>query len=56
MVRATHGVHNGAYYWECQIVKLNDFYCNNPQTDPHVRIGWSTRQGEETFIEFVDFC
>ena len=39
MIRATHGVHNGAYYWECQIGKSGD---NNS----HVRVGWSTRQGE----------
>ena len=39
MIRATHGVHNGAYYWECQIGQSAD---NNA----HVRIGWSTRQGE----------
>ena len=39
MIRATHGVHNGAYYWECQIVKTED-------SGSHVRVGWSTRQGE----------
>lgn len=39
MIRATHGVHNGAYYWECQIGQSHD-------TNSHVRIGWSTRQGE----------
>ena len=39
MVRATHGVHRGAYYWEAEVL---------PTSDPnaHVRIGWSTRQGE----------
>jgi hypothetical protein len=39
MIRATHGVHNGAYYWECQIVPTSD-------SAAHVRLGWSTRQGE----------
>ena len=39
MIRATHGVHNGAYYWECQIGQSVD-------DNAHVRIGWSTRQGE----------
>ena len=39
MIRATHGVHNGAYYWECQIGKSTD-------SNAHVRVGWSTRQGE----------
>ena len=39
MARATHGVHRGEYYWECQIL---------PSKDPnaHVRIGWSTEKGE----------
>ena len=39
MVRATHGVHNGAYYWEIEIL---------PHRSPNaaVRIGWSQRQGE----------
>lgn len=39
MIRATHGVHNGAYYWECQIVPTFD-------DGAHVRLGWSSRQGE----------
>lgn len=39
MIRATHGVHNGAYYWECQILQSVDI-------NAHVRLGWSTRQGE----------
>jgi Set1/Ash2 histone methyltransferase complex subunit ASH2 len=39
MVRATHGVHNGPYFWECEILK--------PSTkNSHVRVGWSTRFGE----------
>lgn len=39
MARATHGVHRGEYYWECQIL---------PSDDPnaHVRVGWSTEKGE----------
>lgn len=40
MIRATHGVHNGAYYWECQIVQT----LTHPSA--HVRLGWSTRQGD----------
>ena len=39
MVRATHGVHRGSYYWEVEVLK--------PESDSaHLRIGWSTRQGE----------
>ncbi len=37
MVRATHGVHSGAYYWEAEILSVDK--------NSHVRIGWSTRQG-----------
>ena len=41
MVRATHGVHNGAYFWEAQILP------SEPIDDQaHVRLGWSTRMGE----------
>jgi hypothetical protein len=43
MVRATHGVHNGAYYWECEV--LTPPVTENRE-DAHIRIGWSTRQGE----------
>lgn len=39
MVRATHGVHRGAYYWEMEMLE--------PQgPNAHVRVGWATRQGE----------
>lgn len=39
MVRATHGIHRGCYLWEAEILA--------PQSEnAHVRIGWSTRQGE----------
>jgi len=41
MVRGSHGVHGGAYYWEVLILE--------PESDPenaHIRLGWSTRQGE----------
>lgn len=39
MVRATHGVHFGSYFWEAEILPGQD-------ADAHVRIGWSTREGE----------
>lgn len=39
MVRATHGVHRGAYYYEILVLPpLSD--------NAHVRVGWSTRRGE----------
>ena len=38
MIRATHGVHSGSYFWEIEIL----LGC----PDSHVRVGWSTRQGE----------
>ena len=41
MVRATHGVHNGAYFWEAQILSPEPF-----DEHSHVRLGWSTRMGE----------
>lgn len=68
MVRATHGVYRGSYYFEVEIlphtpskhiIALDNVngYGNNDtissgdaQSDaqfcPHIRIGWSTRQGE----------
>lgn len=39
MVRATNGVHSGSYYWEAVVL-------NEVSSKCHVRIGWSTRQGE----------
>lgn len=49
MIRATHGVHVGPYYWECEILP----HISSPDTvdldnslQPHVRVGWSTRFGE----------
>lgn len=39
MIRATDGVHNGSYYWEIQIMK-------SQSENAHVRLGWSSRQGE----------
>lgn len=41
MVRATHGVHRGSYYWEMEVLYPPDEFDNC-----HVRVGWSTRQGE----------
>lgn len=78
MIRATHGVHHGSYYWEAVILapepiadaeakkvgdssqeeeeEVEDGEERNQEKDsaeldtavyePHVRIGWSTRQGE----------
>lgn len=39
MVRATHGVHVGSYYFEVEVLQGNG-------EDAHVRLGWSTRDGE----------
>ena len=39
MVRATHGCHDGSYYWEALILRPLS-------TDAHTRLGWSLRQGE----------
>ena len=52
MVRATHGVHTGSNYFEVEILKpsetgfVNVDDSGEPLPTPHVRIGWSTRQGE----------
>eukprot|EP00605_Chrysophyceae_sp_TOSAG23-4_P001000 GSChrysophyteH1.ASY1.ANO1.1101.1 assembled CDS len=42
LVRSTHGVHNGAYFWEAEILPPDD----ESIAGCHVRLGWSTRQGE----------
>jgi Set1/Ash2 histone methyltransferase complex subunit ASH2 len=42
LARATHGVHNGAYYWEAEILDLLPGSFPNS----HVRLGWTTRQGD----------
>lgn len=39
MIRATHGVHHGGYFWEAMIL-------GSSSAEAHFRIGWSTRQGE----------
>lgn len=41
MVRATHGVHNGPYFWEAEILPSDP-----PNEQAHIRLGWSTRLGE----------
>ena len=41
MVRATHGIHWGSYYWE-----LLELVLLQSSPDSHIRVGWSTRQGE----------
>jgi hypothetical protein len=53
MVRATHGVHNGAYYCEVEILppdtttlKTDETQSENNVPDSHIRLGWSTRQGD----------
>jgi Set1/Ash2 histone methyltransferase complex subunit ASH2 len=56
MVRATHGVHVGAYFWEAEISSSTssasvseaaaDVECRpHSISDAHIRLGWSTRQG-----------
>lgn len=54
MIRATHGVHLGPYYWECEILpspSSSSSSSSSPSTDlqPHVRVGWSTRFGIMTY-------
>jgi hypothetical protein len=46
MIRATQGVHSGSYYYEVEILA--------PESeDAHVRVGWSTRQGElQSFVGY----
>lgn len=43
MIRATHGVHSGSYYYEALIM-------NWPEDDSahlaHFRVGWASRQAE----------
>lgn len=39
VIRATHGVHRGSYYWEVEILESSE-------ENSHIRIGWSTRNGE----------
>ena len=40
MVRATHGVSRGTYYYEVKVCA-----CLNNE-DGHTRIGWSTESGD----------
>jgi hypothetical protein len=42
LIRATHGVHNGAYFWEAEILDPLPGMHN----DCHVRLGWCTRKSE----------
>ena len=50
MVRATHGVHLGSYYFEVEILDPaasdRSTSLNKSLPPSHVRVGWSTRQGE----------
>jgi hypothetical protein len=60
MIRATHGVHFGPYYWECEILPSPSAAGvaggdgggggagggGRQGLDSHVRVGWSTRFGE----------
>lgn len=59
MVRATHGVHRGSYYYEVEVLphtppKADEGIQGSSSGEPphqalpspHIRIGWSTRQGE----------
>jgi hypothetical protein len=52
MVRATHGLFRGSYYFEVEILKKSDFVppttsSSSADLPPaHVRVGWSTRLGE----------
>jgi len=43
MVRATHGIHAGAYFWEAKV--LQPVLGGVGTEGAHVRLGWSTRQG-----------
>ena len=54
MVRATHGVHRGSYYFEVEILRsydseqsyLQSIKSSKCAANGHVRVGWSTRQGD----------
>ena len=51
MVRATHGVHSGAYYCEVEILqpevsRMDEHGKQIMLPESHIRLGWSTRQGD----------
>lgn len=54
MIRATHGVHSGSYYFEAMILnwKENEQEDNANQNhneaveEAHFRVGWASRQAE----------
>lgn len=51
MVRATHGVHSGAYYCEVEILppevsRVDEHGVHTALPESHVRLGWSTRKGD----------
>lgn len=47
MIRATHGVHSGYYYYEALILNRNEEEkLNIDSPSPHFRVGWASRQAE----------
>ena len=44
MIRATHGVHNGLYFWEAEILPPVGCSSEEEKSECHIRLGWSTRQ------------
>ena len=43
-IRATHGVHNGLYIWEAEILPPIGCMNEEEKSECHIRLGWSTRQ------------
>lgn len=48
MIRATHGLETGSYYFEVAVNKIDKatYQPKADYTQPHVRIGWSLSNGE----------
>lgn len=65
MARATHGVHSGTYYFEVEVLQPEDraadaqtssSHSPGSLSTAHVRVGWSTRDGELQSSVGYDNC
>ena len=53
MIRATHSISVGSFYFEVTINKVDNVHPKASYAQPHVRIGWSMSQGQlETPVGF----
>lgn len=46
MTRSTHGIHEGSMYFEITVNKSTPIKIDGKSTSPHVRVGWSLKEGD----------